>query len=374
MVDGLGMTPEVTLFIDPPSHHFLGDRLFEAEAARLGGDNLLAPHIAVRDHFRAHGIAVHTADAFPRRATRINLLVSLGRGDAARTWRDDPRLRRSAYFAMECPIVEPTLYRALPEMADLFARVYCWTTGDSLLPFTGTPVHPHRFFWPQSVDAVDLPVWSRTDRQFLVMINANKLPRLRDRELYTERLRAVAFFHSFGEIHLYGKNWDRMPNRVGHTWVPATARRLQGWLWRHWQRVRPHPLYLATREANRGPVDRKIATLGQYTFALCFENMRLDGWITEKLFDCLAAGTVPIYWGATDVEEWVDPAVYVDMRQFPRYDELRRYLHGLGPREIAAYRDAGREFLASPRFDRFRIRAWVDRFRRIIQEDAGVVT
>jgi hypothetical protein len=368
------MTPEVTLFVDPPTHHFLGDRLFEAEAARLGGDNLLAPHIAVRDHFRSHGIAVHTADRFPRLATRVNLLVSLGRAEAARTWRDDPRLVRSAFFAMECPIVEPTLYRALPEMADLFARVYCWTDGDSLLPFTRTPVPSDRFFWPQSVDAVDLPVWSRTERKFLAMINANKLPRLPDRELYTERLRAVAFFQSVGDIDLYGKNWDRMPNRVGRTWVPATARRLHGWLWRHWQRVRPDPLYRAAREANRGPVDRKIDTLGHYRFALCFENMRLRGWITEKLFDCLAAGTVPIYWGATDIEEWVDPACYIDMRRFPGYADLHRYLRGLGAEKVTAYRDAGRAFLASSRFDRFRIRAWVDRFRQIVRDDAGVET
>jgi len=34
----------------------------------------------------------------------------------------------------------------------------------------------------------------RSERNFLVMINMNKLPRLTQRELFTERMRALQFF------------------------------------------------------------------------------------------------------------------------------------------------------------------------------------
>jgi hypothetical protein len=368
------MTLPVAVFIDPPSHHFLGDRLFDSSNTRFGGEDLLAPHIAVRDHFGNRGIPVHTADLLPRYRADRNLLVSLGRTEAAGQFAGDASVVASAFFAMECPIVEPLLYRALPAMAARFRRLYCWTDRETLAPFTGAPLHPQRFWWPQSFDAVREEHWSRGDRGFLVMINANKLPRVYDRELYTARLEGVAYFHRYGEIDLYGKNWDRMPNRVGRTSIPATARRLYGWAWRHWQRVRPNPWYQAAREANRGPVDSKLATLAQYRFALCFENMALRGWITEKLFDCLCAGTIPVYWGATDIEHWVDPDCFIDMRRFADFTELRGYLHAVPGDELARRREAGRRFLASPAFDRFRRKAWVDRFRTIVREDAGVET
>lgn len=368
------MNGSLALFIDPPSHHFLGDRLFDDGAGRFGGENLMAPHIAVREHFRTHGIAVHTLDRLPRLRSNRNLIVSLGRREGAVIGVGDPGVVHSAFFAMECPIVEPAIYRALPEMAKVFRRLYSWTDGPSLLPFTRKLVDPMRFFWPQSFDAVRGDLWERADREFLVMINANKLPRLYDRELYTARLRAVQFFHKHREIHLYGKNWDRMPNRVGFPSVPATLRRLQGWAWGHWQRFSPDPLYAATAEASRGPVDSKLETLSRYRFALCFENMRLKGWMTEKLFDCLCAGTIPIYWGAPDVAEWVDPECFIDMSSFAGFAELREYLFTLPRAETERMRAAGKRFLASPQFDRFRIRAWVDSFREIVREDAGVST
>ncbi len=44
----------VALYIDPPSHHFLGDRLFDPETTPLAGENIRAPYVAVRDgHLRA---------------------------------------------------------------------------------------------------------------------------------------------------------------------------------------------------------------------------------------------------------------------------------------------------------------------------------
>ena len=364
------MSGQVAVFIDPPSHHFLGDRLFDPSTARYGGDNILAPYIAIRDALQAKGIPVHTADRLKGHSARRNLFVSFGRleGYPEVLRRRDVVL--SAFFAMECPIVEPSLYRALPAVERVFKRLFTWTEGAALEPFTRTRVHSRRFWWPQSVDAVDPALWTRTDRGFLVMINANKLPRLYDRELYTARLRAVEFFHRYAEIDLYGKNWDKMPNRVGKTWVPATARRMQGWLWKRWQGIRSHPLYAAAAAANRGPVDSKLETLSRYAFAICFENMQLQGWMTEKLFDCLCAGTVPVYWGATDVEDWVEPSCYIDMRRFADFAELRRYLHSLGPGEIARFREAGRAFLASPRFDRFRWRALVDLFHEMVRSDS----
>ena len=77
--------------------------------------------------------------------------------------------------------------------------------------------------------------------------------------------------------------------------------------------------------------------LAGHDFALCFENMILPGWITEKLFDCFYAGTVPIYWDATDIERWVPRECFVDMRQFAGYEELRGFLMACSRADIEAW-------------------------------------
>jgi hypothetical protein len=34
-----------------------------------------------------------------------------------------------------------------------------------------------------------------------------------------------------------------------------------------------------------------------YTFTLTFENTDYPGYVTEKLFHALSAGSIPLYWG-----------------------------------------------------------------------------
>jgi hypothetical protein len=45
----------------------------------------------------------------------------------------------------------------------------------------------------------------------------------------------------------------------------------------------------------------------RFLFSIDMDNASLEGYITEKLFTGLIAGTVPIYFGAPDVARWVNP-------------------------------------------------------------------
>ena len=55
----------IALYIDPPSHHFLEDRLFNPNQAQFAGDQLLAPYFHMRERLIARDISVHTADLLP---------------------------------------------------------------------------------------------------------------------------------------------------------------------------------------------------------------------------------------------------------------------------------------------------------------------
>jgi hypothetical protein len=369
----------IAVYLDPPTHHQFRDRLFDRQSNLYAGDDILAPYVAVRERLKEKGIGVRTADLLPATPDgKRNLVISFGTpdplvADSVRKYKalaQRPDVVLSAFFAMECPIVEPTLFASLPVLRTLFRRILSWSDTQALLPFTGTPVEVEHFCWPQSFDAVHDRIWSEQDRGFLVMMNANKLPRLYVDELYTARLRAVEFFHGHGEIDLYGRNWDRVPSRVGKTRTPATFRRIGESLSGLKQKILPDPLYVAAQGAWRGPAKSKSETISKYRFALCFENSVLKGWMTEKLFDCFFAGTVPIYWGAPDVAEWVPPDCFIDMRRFENFAALRSFLHALTPSQIEAYRAGARRYLASSLFDPFRMRSFADRIADIVSADS----
>ena len=48
---------------------------------------------------------------------------------------------------------------------------------------------------------------------------------------------------------------------------------------------------------------KKLEFLKDYKFSITYENSRSPGYVTEKLLAAKAAGCVPIYWGALDVEQ-----------------------------------------------------------------------
>lgn len=365
---------DVALFIDPFSHHFERDRLFEPETEVANGENILAPWVYLRDWFADRGVPVHTADRLPPDGGGCsrNLFVSFGLRRRYRAVAGRPDVILSAFFAFESPVVEPDLYDELPRLQRHFKRLYTFADAGSLRPYLPAAIRSAEFRIPSPLEAVREDLWCNRDRRFLVMINHNKLPAIRRNELYTERMRAVEFFARTDEIHLYGKGWDGPSYQMGIGWVPGRLQHLLRAVQGGWERFRPSPLLRAARRVYRGAVPSKLETLSRYTFSLCFENVVLNGWVTEKIFDCFAAGNIPVYWGAADIDRYVPPECFIDMRRFKSYAELRSFLRSLSATEIEAYRDRGRAYLASSAFRPFRKEAFVELVARIVEEDGGV--
>jgi len=366
---------DVTLFIDPVSHHFLKDAMFDVNNAGLNGDNILAPYVYLRDWFAEQGIRVYTADRLMHEEIRgtKNVYVSMGITDNYRILAQRRGVILSAFFALECPIVEPTLYKELANVQRYFKRIFSFSDGESLKYFLRCPLQCQQFHIPQSFDSVHEGIWSQENRKFLVMINANKRPKVYWQELYTERLRAVEYFSNIGKIDLYGVGWDGPTYKLGKTFVPATIRRIQRRIIHQWHRISPDPLLSAARRVYRGIALSKAETLGKYTFALCFENMILKGWITEKIFDCFFAGTIPIYWGAPDISEYIPEDCFIDKREFPTYEALMVFLNSLSKKDIANYKKNARDYLASEKFKPFKKESFLELFKQFLMEDVGYV-
>jgi len=91
------------------------------------------------------------------------------------------------------------------------------------------------------------------------------------------------------------------------------------------------------------PVDRGRASkheiLRGYRFALAFENSIAPDYVTEKFFDALIAGAVPVYLGAPNVEDFAPgDRCYLSVRDFSSPRELAAYLRHLADDE-ADYRE-----------------------------------
>ena len=83
----------------------------------------------------------------------------------------------------------------------------------------------------------------------------------------------------------------------------------------------------------------KLETIGRYRFCLALENSIAPDYVTEKMFDPLAAGTVPVYLGAPNAADFVPEHSYIDAASFGTPAELAAYLRHLAetPRDYERY-------------------------------------
>jgi len=135
-------------------------------------------------------------------------------------------------------------------------------------------------------------------------------------------------------VDLYGRGWDQ-------------------W-WSHRSMWPPYWFnYKTLMSIYRGPCDSKYEVLSRYHFSLCFENMTMTGYVTEKIFDCLYAGCIPLYFGAKNIEELIPPAAYIDCRQFESWGQIGEHVLSMSTDEIETIKNAGRAFLESPAYSKY---------------------
>ena len=73
----------------------------------------------------------------------------------------------------------------------------------------------------------------------------------------------------------------------------------------------------------------KQEIIGRYRFCMAVENSTEADYVTEKIYDCFLAGTVPIYLGAPNVDEFVPPGSYINAANFDSPADLAAYLRYL---------------------------------------------
>jgi hypothetical protein len=70
-----------------------------------------------------------------------------------------------------------------------------------------------------------------------------------------------------------------------------------------------------------GPVEDKRSFLRGYRFTIAFENSSFPGYTTEKIFEPMLEGSIPIYWGNPRIGEEFNPKSFVNVRDYANFDE-----------------------------------------------------
>ncbi|KAG0293337.1 4-alpha-L-fucosyltransferase [Linnemannia gamsii] len=71
---------------------------------------------------------------------------------------------------------------------------------------------------------------------------------------------------------------------------------------------------------------KKQQTLASYPFGLAAENSNCLGYVTEKFYDILASGAIPVYMGAPDIADFVPEGSYINVKDFATYDDLIHHM------------------------------------------------
>jgi hypothetical protein len=62
-------------------------------------------------------------------------------------------------------------------------------------------------------------------------------------------------------------------------------------------------------------IDLKEQGLSDYMFSVAIENCQYNGYFTEKILDCFATGTIPIYLGCTNIDEYFNPEGIINLSE-----------------------------------------------------------
>eukprot|EP01132_Coremiostelium_polycephalum_P002658 gene2658-3298_t len=72
---------------------------------------------------------------------------------------------------------------------------------------------------------------------------------------------------------------------------------------------------------------KKMKLLKEYTFTIAIENSQCDDYATEKVWEALSVGTIPIYLGARNIDQFLpDPRSIINIRDFTSIKDLTDYL------------------------------------------------
>ena len=178
--------------------------------------------------------------------------------------------------------------------------------------------------------------------KFATMITANK-PSNHSKSLQKHREHVIKWFNNnhSQNFDLFGAEWD----------VSVSKYRAIRFI-RKMLNISENNS-TSVRHVYRGTVENKWDTMSAYKFVFTFENSGYPNLITEKIFDAIYAGSVPIYFGAPNITDYINSSLFIDYKDFENMENLYDYLINLTDDAYLSYIESGKSFFESLEYHRF---------------------
>lgn len=342
-----------------------------------------------RQEARHHGFHLIAPESPPKQAPDILWFIDLPRNKGTfhrwtKHWSQRPR---TVLHIMESPLLFPHAFH--PSNRRCFDAVVSYEAHSSSQPWfhCALPVTPN------SGPVQDHPF---SARKLAVMVNTNRYEGwLATRKTGLTGLPGIGRLFSGWQIppwtilnpaagELY--SWRRRLARTAAS-LPSSTLDIFGPGWSGeriscipWINRYPYPNAVPITVPIESTVRQsaKRNQLVHYRFTVAAENFcGHRGYISEKIFDAMLAGTVPVYLGEARIRDTVPDDAFVDARSFPSTAELILFLSSMNKGRWLQMREAGRRFLDSSRFAPFLPSAFVATLLSVLLQvshtDAGDV-
>lgn len=310
-------------------------------------DNCLEPYIKLRQKLLDSGILLDTCDMNQAGGVEIEIHQDV----------QDQTLAQENYLLLfETPNILPA--NGLESNWARYNVVLTWrddlTDGKRF----------RKLNFPNHIIVPEIDGWSRRP-QFCCIIAGNKSLNKRDsRDLYIERLKDIRWFERIHptDLDLYGTGWD----------VPAFGNTVTEKIMRRLYRAMPSRTRQNAFPSYKGKLKGKRDALLRTRFSICYENVHgYPGYITEKIFDCFFAGCVPVYWGASNVQNYIPSSCFIDRRLFSDTESVYKFLKSVTENQFYKYQINIATFLASDAAKPFGSEAFAETIANTILTDLG---
>lgn len=292
----------------------------------------------IKKKFLEHGVEINTADLSVNKNISFELVIEgqiAEKGNAHRY-----------LIAQENPTIN--LLNQDVHYCSQFAKVFAWDRRVADQPNGVLLMVPNEIKLFEFSSYVEREIFS-------CLINGNKrFPVSSEDDLYEERFAVIDWYQKYApdDFSLYGRGWDKPKAAFTRKdKLVRRAKRLATQLFGY----QPFPSY-------KGSVIDKADVYNNSKFVYCYENTKnLENYITEKIFDAMMYGAVPIYWGAQNILDFIPKECFIDRREFNDQMSLHQYLKNMSAEVYETYQLAIYNFLRGDKILPFKAETYANR-------------
>lgn len=210
----------------------------------------------------------------------------------------------------ECAVVRPLNWRN--DYLALFDLIFTWNKDY---------VDNKKFFWFPTIHGYklsDLPIKKGIGHKnrLVSLISSNKVS-THKLELYSKRKEIIDWFeiNAPNDFDLYGYDWEKIVIRKPRLLKIFNKLKIE------------KRFFNLSLKTYKGEINDKRNILEKYKFCFSLENaININGYITEKIFDCFVSGTIPIYLGSNSIYDFVPKDCFIDMKKFNSLNEIYQFI------------------------------------------------